>query len=117
MKKEENTEEQELIADLRKEEEELIKKKSPLKQKLINEFQDVFSQNLTRDQALKNAEMKITIDKTKEKARTAYNYRPRNIPENIRKKAKQMSNQEDVGSDRLLCTVCFYPQKGRRLSG
>ena len=34
--------------------------------------------------------MKIIIDKTKERARTAYNYRPRNIPENIRKKAKAM---------------------------
>ena len=53
----ESAEEQELITDLRDEEEELIKKKSPLEQKLINEFQDIFSQNLTRDQALKNAEI------------------------------------------------------------
>ena len=50
------TEEQDLIADLKEEEEELIRKKSPLEQKLINEFRDVFSQSLTQDQALKNAD-------------------------------------------------------------
>ena len=78
--------------------------KSPLEQKLIGEFCDLFSQNLTQDQALKNTEIKIIIIKTKEKARKAYNYRPRNIPENIRKKAKAMI-------EGMLAQSTFVPKK------
>ena len=82
--------EKELIQDLHNKEEELIKGKSSLEQKLIREYRDCFSQTLTRNQSFKTEEMKIVMDHTKEKAKNAYNFRPRAIPENIRQKAKEM---------------------------
>ena len=43
-----------------------------------------------RNQSFKMEEMKIVLDKTKQKAKNAYNFRPRSIPENIREKARDM---------------------------
>ena len=83
-------EEKELIQDLHDEEEDMIKSKSSLEQKLIREYRDCFSQTLTRNQSFKTEQMKIMMDHTKEKAKNAYNFRPRAIPENIREKARQM---------------------------
>ena len=84
------SEEKELIQDLHEEEEEMIKSKSSLERRLIHEFRDCFSQTLTRNQSFKTEEMKIVLDKMKEKAKNAYNFRPRSIPENIREKARDM---------------------------
>merc|ERR1712105_573704 len=83
-------EERELIQDLHEEEEEMIKGKSSLERRLIHEFRDCFSQTLTRNQSFKTEEMKIVLDKTKEKAKNAYSFRPRSILENIREKVRDM---------------------------
>merc|ERR1712105_430882 len=68
----------------------MIRSKSSLEQRLIQEYRDCFSQTLTGNQSFKTEEMKIVMDHTKEKAKNAYNFRPRAIPENIREKAREM---------------------------
>ena len=64
-------EEKELIQDLQDEEEDMIRNKSALEQRLIREYRDCFSQMLTRNQSFKTEQMKIVMDHTKEKAKNA----------------------------------------------
>ena len=61
--------EQSLMEEMFRDKEELISQKSPLEQKMIRKYREVFAQSLNPGKFLSGEEMHIEIDKTKAKAK------------------------------------------------
>ena len=73
-----------------KEEEELIKLKSPLEQTLIYEHCRCFGKSLRPGQHLRTEAMRIRLCKITDDLKNHYSYRPRSITLNMRSEAKKL---------------------------